>query len=65
MTERDILEYLKLVDRRLFIMMHSGRSWKPEYAAELETIDNQLAEFRKMIDKEMQKGVKERWCAQR
>lgn len=65
MTEQETLTYLDLVSRRLFIVMHSGRDWKPEYAAELEAIDSQLAGLRELVDQEMGKGAKERWCVQR
>ena len=42
MTDKEICRYLELVDRRLFILVHSGINWKPEYAEELEAIDREL-----------------------
>lgn len=45
-----ITRYLDLVDRRLEILMHSGIDWKPEYAPELQAIDREIAELRKVID---------------
>ena len=45
-----ITRYIDLVDRRLYILMHSGIDWQPEYAAELEAIDKEIAELRKVID---------------
>lgn len=50
LNDEHVLRYLSLVDRRLYIVMHSGVSWKPEFAQELEDIDREIAELRKIID---------------
>ena len=50
MEEKQILRYLELVNRRLYIIMHSGISWKPEYESEMEEIDKELVELRKLVD---------------
>lgn len=55
MTDKEICRYLELVDRRLFIIVHSGIDWKPEYALELEAIDRELAELRRMVNREHEK----------
>jgi len=52
MTAADVTQYLALVDRRMFIVEHSGMSWKPEYGPELESIDQELVKLRKVIDAE-------------
>lgn len=52
MSGKKINRYLTLVSRRLFIVAHSGIDWKPEYGAELAAIDRELAELRKLVDKE-------------
>ena len=52
MTEKDILRYLYLLDRRLYIIISSGSSWKPEYAHELEGIDRELAGLRELVSQE-------------
>ena len=52
MNASEINRYLELVDRRLFILVHSGVDWQTEYAAELEAIDKELAELRKLVDQE-------------
>lgn len=52
MTVADITRYLALVDRRMFIIEHSGISWRPEYETELESIDQELVKLRKVIDAE-------------
>lgn len=50
LSEEQVIRYLQLTDRSLFITMHSGASWKPEYAQELEEIDRELATLRPAID---------------
>lgn len=52
MTTADITRYLVLVDRRMFLIEHSGVSWRPEYGPELEYLNQELAKFRKVIDVE-------------
>lgn len=56
LTVNKIVRYTDLVDRRQHIIMHSGQSWQPEYEAELQEIDRELAELRPLIDME-QKGA--------
>lgn len=55
MTGKEICRYLELVDRRLFILIHSGIHWKSEYAEELEAIDRELEELKKVVDSEHEK----------
>ncbi len=50
LSEEQVTRYLQLTDRRMFIIMHSGASWKPEYAQELEEIDQEIAVLRTAID---------------
>lgn len=52
MTAADVTRYLALVDRRMFILEHSGVDWWPEYGSELESIDQELVKLRKVIDAE-------------
>lgn len=52
MTATDVTRYLVLVDRRMFLIEHSGMSWRPEYGPELESINQELAKLRKVIDAE-------------
>lgn len=44
--EADILRYLDLLDRRMYIILHSGVGWRPEYGPELERIDQELVQIR-------------------
>lgn len=59
MTVADVTRYLALVDRRMFIIEHSGVSWRPEYEPELESIDMEIDKLRKVIDAEhiRRKGI--------
>lgn len=50
MTEKQVVRYTQLIARRMEIVMHSGASWKPEYAQELEEIDAELATLRQRVD---------------
>lgn len=50
MTEDQVVRYTRLTARRMEIVMHSGASWKPEYAQELEEIDAELAALRQQVD---------------
>ncbi len=49
MTDKEVCRFLELMDRRMFIVMHSGVSWKPEYGSELEAIDRELARLRALV----------------
>ena len=52
MSGKDINRYLVLLDRKLFIVAHSGVEWEPEYSSEMEAIDQELAGLRKLVDQE-------------
>lgn len=52
MSSRQISRYTSLVNRRSFILLHSGVSWKPEYGAELGEIDRELKTLRVLADQE-------------
>lgn len=54
MTQKDVLRYIYLVDRRLTILT-SGVHWKPGYESELEDIDRELSELRVLVDEEHRK----------
>lgn len=45
-----INRYLDLVSRRLYILLHSGIDWRPEYGRELEEIDKEILSYRQLID---------------
>lgn len=50
MTDKQILRYLQLIDRRLDIALHSGVDWKPEYGPEIIQIEKELTELRRLVD---------------
>lgn len=52
MELKTVNKYVKLVNRLMWIMDHSGISWKPEYAEEAEQIRKELREMRPLIDEE-------------
>lgn len=58
MTDKQVLEYMTLVDRRVQILLNSGIHWKPEYEAEMKTIDAKLAELRPLVDAEHERRNK-------
>lgn len=57
MNDKQVLRYLTLLDRKIKIGF-SGINWKPEYAAELEQIDKEIAMLREFIDSEHEKRQK-------
>lgn len=50
LSEQQITRYLELVDRRTYILLHSGVDWKPEYKQEMQEIDKEIAPLRRAID---------------
>lgn len=55
MTQEQVLRYLDLVERKLYIFSHSGVSWKPEYKAEMEQINQELEELLPLVEAERRK----------
>ena len=58
-SEDQIMRYLDLVDRRMYIIMHSGVDWQPSYGPELESINKELSELRVLVDLEHQRREEE------
>ena len=50
MTVEQVTEYLDLINRRLYILTHSGIHWKPEYAQELDGINQKIEELRSTVE---------------
>ncbi len=59
MTEKEVIRYLSLVDRKLTIYTNSGVNWMPEYEKELADIDKELAQLRILVDTEHAKKPKQ------
>ena len=55
MTDQQVLRYLELVDRLLWIMRHSGVHWKPEYEEEGYQIRAELEILKPFVDAERRK----------
>ena len=56
MELKTVNKHVKLVNRLMWIMDHSGISWKPEYAEEAEQIRKELKEMRPVIEKAKEGG---------
>lgn len=52
MTDQQVLRYLDLVDRLLWINLHCGVDWRPEYEEESERIRKELYGLRELVEKE-------------
>lgn len=52
MTDKQVLEYLDLVNRKLEIYANSGVTWKPEYAEEMRRIDARITELLPLVEAE-------------
>lgn len=52
MELKTVNKYVKLVNRLMWIMDHSGISWKPEHEQEAEEIRKELRSIRLLIDEE-------------
>ena len=50
MTPEQVTEYLDLINRRLYILTHSGIHWKPEYQQELAEIDQKIEELQSTVE---------------
>ncbi len=50
MTVEQVTEYLDLINRRLYILTHSGIHWKPEYAQELAEINQKIEALRPTVE---------------
>ena len=57
-------KYVKLVNRLMWIMDHSGVSWQPEYAKEAEQIRKELKELRPIIEEARRAKGGDRKCTE-
>lgn len=58
MTDKQVARYTELVLRRMFIILHSGSDWKPEYEEELKQIDKELEKLRHLVMQEHKRREK-------
>lgn len=54
MTDKQVIEYIDLIHRRMQILINSGVSWKPEYTDEMKRIDARITELLPLVE-EMRK----------
>lgn len=55
MTQSQVLRYLELVERKLYIFSHSGVSWKQEYNEEMDQINQELEKLLPLVEAERSK----------
>lgn len=58
MNKHDVSKYIDLLHRRTFILLRSGIDWKPEYEAELQQINQELALLRPLVDQEHSRKIR-------
>lgn len=64
MTIKEMNRYIRLVNRLMWIMDHSGVSWKPAYAKEAEQIRKELKELRPIIEEARRAKGGEELCTE-
>lgn len=52
MTDKQVLKYLDLLNRKSNILVNSGVNWKPEYENEMKEINKELSELLPLIEEE-------------
>ena len=64
MTIKEMNRYMSLVNKLMWIMDHSGVSWKPEYAEEAEQIRKELKELQPIIEEARRAKGGDRKCTE-
>ena len=64
MTADEVLRYIQLVRRKMYILTHNGIEWLPEYEGELQQINQELALLRPLVDAEHTKRKEFKRCSQ-
>lgn len=64
MTIKEMNRYMRLVNRLMWIMDHSGVSWQPEYADEAEQIRKELKKLRPIIEETRRAKGGDRKCTE-
>ena len=64
MTVDEVLRYIQLVRRKMYILTHNGIEWLPEYEEELQQINQELALLRPLVDAEHAKRKELERCSQ-
>ena len=64
MTADEVLRYIQLASRKMYILTHNGVEWLPEYEEELQQINQELAFLRPLVDAEHAKRKELERCSQ-
>lgn len=64
MTAEEVLRYIQLASRKMYILTHNGVEWIPEYEEELQQINQELALLRPLVDAEHAKRKELERCSQ-
>ena len=62
MTADEVLRYIQLASRKMYILTHNGVEWLPEYEEELQQIDQELALLRPLVDVEHDRRRERKEC---
>lgn len=60
MTDAEVSRYINAVHMKMYVLLHSGIDWKPEYAQMLEKANEDLAELRPLVDEELRRREHDR-----
>ena len=64
MTADEVLRYIQLARRKMYILTYNGIEWLPEYEEELQQINQELALLRPLVDAEHAKRKELERCSQ-
>ena len=64
MTADEVLRYIQLARRKMYILTHSGIEWLPEYEEDLQQINQGLDLLRLLVDAEHAKRKELERCSQ-
>lgn len=60
MTDTEVTRYINAVHMKMYVLLHSGIDWKPEYDQILEKANKELAELRPLVDEELRRREHDR-----
>ena len=62
MTAEEVLRYIQLASRKMYILTHNGTEWLSEYEEELQQINQELALLRPLVDAEHDRRRERKEC---
>ena len=60
MKDAEVSRYINAAHTKMYILLHSGIGWKPEYDQILEKANKELAELRPLVDEELRRREHDR-----